>query len=361
MTDYEIREFRPDDRDGFLDLYETVFDADRDTAWFEWKYGADNPHFDGTPIYVADHDGEVVGARPFFALRMAAGETAHLALQPSDTMVHPDHRRQGLFTRMTTTAVEQYAGSEARFCFNFPNPNSRPGYMKLDWEIAAEPSTHYRLHDPAALADGLPSLAADALEAAASAYYRFRTPEAPTEARLSVRQPRDDPVETLADLYRRSTAGSDDPIHAVRDETFYEWRLAAPTRTYETYVAERDGEAVAALVVGRESRAGAPTVRVLDALAVGDAGARRAAYTALLSAMLADHRDTALVAVRGGLPEPVLRRFGFHSDASPPLSAVASTSMMVTRPIGDAGWTVGGRDLREPDSWRLTFAELDSA
>lgn len=369
MTDYEVRPYRPADREQYLDLYGTVFGASPSPEWFEWKYGADNPYVDEPAIYVAERvdgtaDGEIVGARSFFALRMAVDGERRLALQPSDAMVHPEHRRRGLFTEMTTEALAAYADREPAFCFNFPNPRSLPGNLELGWEVVGELPTHYRVHDPAALSEAVPSPVAAGLRAAASAYYRVRTPGLPRGTSPSVDR-RQAPAGTLADLYRRAPdAGEDDRrngLHAVRDETFYEWRLASPGRTYDTYVAERDGEAVAALVVGRDSRAGASTVRVLDALAVGGTAARQEAYETLLSAALADHGDAALVAARGGLPRAVLRRFGFHSDAAPPLSAVASTTTMVARPIGDAGWRVAGRDLRELDSWRLTFAELDSA
>lgn len=365
MTDYEIRPYRPRDREAYLDLYETVLGAARDPAWFEWKYGAENPYVDEPAIFVAYRDDDLVGARSFFALRMAVGDETRLALQPSDAMVHPDHRRQGLFSRMTTDALSRYADRGPAFCFNFPNPNSLPGNLKLGWEVVGDLTTHYRVHDPAALTDAVPSPLASALRAAATTFYRFRTPTA-TDAELSVGRRETDP-ETLAGLYRRTgvggarAGGRTGGIHALRDETFYGWRLAAPARSYETYVADRGGEPTAALVVARYGGAGATTVRILDALAVDEPDAEDDAYAALLGSIIEDHSDATLVAVRGGLPDAVLRRFGFLSDTSLPLSPVSSTTTMVARPIGDAGWVLDGRDLRDPDSWRLTFAELDSA
>ena len=377
MTDYEIRPFRPRDREAYLELYETVLGAARDPAWFEWKYGAENPYVDEPAIFVAYGDGDLVGARSFFALRMAVGDATRLALQPSDAMVHPEHRRQGLFSRMTTDALARYADREPAFCFNFPNPKSLPGNLKLGWEVVGDLTTHYRVHDPAALTDAQLPLAS-ALRAAATSFYRFRTPTA-TDARLSVSRRESDP-ETLAALYGRAiedaggnasgrasgratgrAEGHAGGIHALRDETFYEWRLSAPGRRYETYVADRGGEPTAALVVARNEGSGGTIVRILDALAVGESDAENDAYAALLSSVLEDHRDAALVAVRGGLPDGVLRQFGFLPDTSLPLSPVSSTTTMVARPIGDADWVLDGRDLRDPESWRLTFAELDSA
>lgn len=357
MTDDEIRPFRPADRASYLDLYGTVFGAAPDAEWFEWKYGSENPYVDEPAIFVAIRDGDVVGARSFFALRMATGGTTRVALQPSDAMVHPDHRRRGLFSELTTAALDHYADREPEFCFNFPNPQSLPGNLKLGWTVVGELTTHYRVHDPAALSTAVPSLLEAPLRASAAAYYRFRTPAPAAALDVTVHR-QEPPTETLSALYRRSQR---DGLHARRDESFYEWRLASPGRTYETYVAERGGEPTAALVIGRDARAGTSTTRVLDALAVGESATRRAAYRTLLATVLAAHDDATLVAVRGGIPVDVLRRFGFLPDTSLPLSLSSSTSTMVARPIGDAGWTVNGSDLRDPESWQLTFAELDSA
>lgn len=386
MTDYEVRPFRPADREPYLDLYETVFGARPSAEWFEWKYGTGNPYVDEPPIFVAERtgggvgaeeragdgdgaggypdgagghpDGDLVGARSFFALRTATGEATRLALQPSDAMVHPDHRRRGLFTETTTAALAHFADREPAFCFNFPNSRSLPGNLKLGWAVVDDLTTYYRVHDPAALAEAVPSPLAPLLRAAARIYNRFRTPTPPGGVDVTVHR-RDVPAGTLAAIDRR--ARDDDRLHARRDETFYGWRFDKPGRAYETYVAERGGEPTAALVVGRDDRCGVPTARVLDAPAVGAPADRREARGALLAAMLDDHGDVALVAVRGGLPPALLRRHGFLPDTSLPLSPVTSTSTMVARPLGDADWTVDGRDLRDPDSWRLTFAELDSA
>lgn len=361
MTDYEIRRFQPADRESYLELYETVFGAAPSARWFEWKYGDGNPYVDEPAIFVALRAGDLVGARSFFALRMTTGETTRLALQPSDAMVHPDHRRRGVFSDLTTAALSHYADRDPAFCFNFPNPKSLAGNLNLGWEVVEDVPTYYRVHDPGATADAGPEPLASALRSAASAYYGFRSPEASAGASVTVRRREETPAKTLADLASRSRDDEEDAISAHRDETFYGWRFESPGRSYETFIADRGGESVAALVVGRDTRSGVLTARVVDAVAVGEPADRRETYVALLRSALDANRDAAIVAVRGGLPADVLRRFGFLPDSSPLLSPVASTSTMVARPIGDAGWSVDGRDLREPDNWRLTFAELDSA
>ena len=96
-SDYGIRRFRPDDVDAFLELHRDAFGADHGREWFAWKY-EENPYVYHVPVFVAERAGDLVGARPFFALELSVNDGRHLALQPCDTMIHPDHRQRGLST-----------------------------------------------------------------------------------------------------------------------------------------------------------------------------------------------------------------------------------------------------------------------
>ncbi|WP_440772681.1 GNAT family N-acetyltransferase [Natronorubrum sp. DTA28] len=144
---YTIRSFEPSDRDALLSLYETVFEKERGADWFRWKY-AENPYVDHVPIVVADADGELVGCRAFFALELRVGDDRPIAYQPCDTMVHPEHRDRGLFSRMNEYALERYADGPPTLCFNFPNESAKPGNLKHGWKEIGTVPTYYRPQDP---------------------------------------------------------------------------------------------------------------------------------------------------------------------------------------------------------------------
>ncbi len=58
-----------------------------------------------------------------------------LAAQSSDTMTHPNFQRQGLFHSL---AIKTYALAKEngiQFIFGFPNQNSYPGFVKLQWQF----------------------------------------------------------------------------------------------------------------------------------------------------------------------------------------------------------------------------------
>jgi GNAT superfamily N-acetyltransferase len=222
-----------------------IFDPDHDREWFAWKC-ADNPYVDHRPVLVAREGDDLVGARPSFALDVFVDGQRHLALQPGDTMARPDHRRQGLFTRMTEAAIERYADGEPSFFVNFPNGQSGPSYRKLGWGRVREESTYYRVQGASAVGLGGDGGAASALSRLAggvaqpllAGYNRLRAARLGSgsgSSDVTVTRHEDVPASTLAGIDSEPAPGG---IHVARDEQFYEWRFGNPEWEYTAYVAE---------------------------------------------------------------------------------------------------------------------------
>lgn len=380
--EYVVRPFEPDDEEAFRSLFEAVLGGRASAEWFDWKYRA-NPYADHVPVLLAEADGEVVGARAFFALELRADGRAFSALQPCDTMVRRDHRRRGLFTRMTEAAIDRYA-DEADYFFNFPNHLSLPGNLDLGWEVVAERATYYRVQDPSTwVADAFsadsdeglvgtaesPGRLAEAVASAgrlvgrlgATAYLSVRDRLAPEETGVGCRWHDGVPAGLLGSL---ADAGAPRRIHVARDERFYDWRFENPRWNYETVVA-RDDSPTAALVVGRRTRRDGTTVAQLaDVVPLAGGVDRERALSALLSAVVRRHADADLLLAPGDpLPTSLLSAYGFHSDLRPPLSWVSSPTVQVARPVADDGdWTVGEREraLTDARNWLLARCEQDS-
>jgi GNAT superfamily N-acetyltransferase len=356
--DYEIRWFRPADRPAFLSLYSSVFDGERSEEWFAWKF-EENPYVDHVPVLVATNGDELVGARAFFALPVDVGGERDVALQPCDTMVHADHRRRGLFTRMTERAIERYRG-EYPFFFNFPNHLTLQGNLDLGWRIVGERTSHYRLEDPGRVAESRTNRTLVRFGAGLAApllrrYNRFRDRRAPS-ADVPVRVDSRPPVEELAALYRRAVP---EGIHAVRDEQFYRWRLDTPHWEYTTYVAEGDGGPAGAVVAGTSTDEGPERTKLIDVVPLG--AAPDPALVALLERVLSERADTAMfVAPGGAFPDALLAAFGFHADRSSIFAPVANPTTLVARSL-TGEWDRHGLSLDDPDDWLLTFAEEDSS
>lgn len=363
MEQITVRAYEAGDREQFLALNSVVWDRDRGREWLRWKY-SENPYVDHTPIFVAETDGTIVGARPLMAFRIRDGERRHLALQPADTMVHPDHRRQGVFTRMNEHAIDRYKDADVAFFFNFPNERARPGYRKLGWRTVGERPTYYRVQNPAAFIDRSPGRLFERVTAlAARGYNRARAVRSsPSGAYDVVRRP-GVPVELLVSLYERRVP---DRMHALRDERFYRWRFASPTWTRTTYVAERGDSPAAAIVARTRTTADGKTVTQFAEVVPMVGGSEWAdALSHLFERIVRDHPRSDLFAVAStSVPRDLLTAYGFHSDDRRPLVwARSHHHAMAVRPLNGEfadPRSPAERRLTDERNWLLSFGERDT-
>jgi len=360
MGEYTLRTFEPADRDAFLALYADVMGGDRDERWFDWKYAA-TPYVDHVPIFVAETDGQVVGACAFFALEMAIEGQDYLALQASDVMVAPTHQGNGLFTRLLATAMAHYERGEPSFMFGFPNEISRRVHMKNDWKAVGDHPTAYRVQRPAALTgmgteSTLERVGGALADPVASGYYRLRDASIPTAPAVSVVEHRSIPAATLTALAERAPHPG---IHARRDPQFYDWRFDNPDWDYTAYVAERDGDPVAAVVTGRSDGQPVRITKVTDVVPAPEQ-APDESLDALLARVVRDNRDADLVAAPPRLSRDRLAAFGFRGDDRLPLSPVTDPTAHDVRTL-DGDYTREGVDLTDIDNWTITFAEEDTS
>lgn len=361
---YQIRQYRPEDRAGVLELDSLVWDRDRGHEWFDWKYES-NPYIDHTPVFVVRNGQEVVGARPFMAFEMRTGDRTVTALQPSDTMVHPDHRRRGLFTRMTERAIEFYEDSDVAFFFNFPNRASLGGYEKLGWRTIEGKRTFYRVQNPDAFVPrytngGTSKVLGLVLNPLVKGYNDLQRPEESTASDVTTETVTGVDVETLSTLYERRPP---DRLHAERTPEFYEWRFSSPVWSRSTYVARVDDEPVAAMIARRRRTNDAVTVSQIVEVVPMTGGERwHEAISALLERTLDDHVSSDLIAIAGSVvPSDLLTDYGFHADDRLPLSKLSGhRCTLAARPVGDDSWTVDDYRLDQPSNWLLTYAERDT-
>lgn len=367
QEEYQTRRYRQDDVRGVLELDRAVWDRDRDPEWFRWKY-EQNPYVDEAPVFVAEQRGTIVGARPFMAFQLRAGDETRLALQASDTMVHPDHRRRGLFTRMTERALDTYGSGYPGYYFNFPNEQSRSGYEKMDWRQVRPRVTYYRVERPRAFLDG--SMAEQLIGHAAGptirGYARTRRVASSTTNQATVDVERLDgaPIQRLVSLYRQRVP---EQIHAHRTAAFFEWRFASPVWNRKTYVATVDGEDVVGLMTRtRTVDDGKVVTQVADVLPLVGGDQWQAAISVLLGAMIEDHDRTDLFSiVPAAVPRKLLTSFGFLPDDTFPLSRLTNhDKTLVTRPFdpeADGAWSWNGRALDDHTNWLVSYVEQDTA
>lgn len=361
-ANYRIRWFDSDDEEAFLALHQAALSGG-DADWFQWKYH-DNPFTSQVPILVAEsRSGAFAGARPQVPLRMRAGEETVLVLRFGDTMVHPDHRRRGVFSRLTRRALEHYRRNSPRLCFNCPNDLSRPGFLKVGGRLVTELPSYYRIQRPAAFAgnDRVGRVIGPVGRMAAGGYLAARQYGTRVPSDVRVVSHAELPVDLLASLYEQHVPSS---LHVVRDEAFLDWRYGNPRWEYTTYSASIDDRPVAAVVTGRGRDGRASVATLVDVLPLERSASRDRAVRSLLAAVVSAYSDVDIVAYNGRtILHDVLSEFGFLHDGSLPLSTVASPSTLVAYDLSDdtdEAWSVGGLDVTDPDTWNLCFTELDA-
>jgi hypothetical protein len=122
-----------------VDTLNLVFPSTpRSIKTFVWKH-YDNPQGASIITYASDStSGKVVGVRAFWRCNLNCNNKSVVAYQPCDTATHPEFRRYGLFTRMTRLAIDEAERKGTRILFNFPNAQSKPAYLKLQWKETSE-------------------------------------------------------------------------------------------------------------------------------------------------------------------------------------------------------------------------------
>lgn len=357
---YRIRPFEPADLEPFLSLYERVHGTTRSETWFAWKYG-DNPYAEGVPLLVAEHAGKLVGARPLFALPMARGDWTARARQPADAMVHPDHRRRGVFSELVERTVERCRERGIDFLFTFPNAASGGAYRKLGWDVAGTVPEGYRLHRPgrvlAVRCEGrtIPGIGAMAsgLLGLRSRLARVGRPRL-TGTRTEIHA--DIPVEALNRLYRTARP---EAIHAPRTRRFLAWRYRHPDWSYRSFLGYSEGEPVAAIVTGtRPMRTGELVTRCTDVLPLEGSPRRDAVLEVLLGDVIDAHARTALFVLPDRVPPGVRRRTGFLASTGRALAPVTDPTELMVEPLTDAA---RDRNVSNVSAWAPTFVEYDTA
>jgi GNAT superfamily N-acetyltransferase len=321
----EVRRATDGDLPAVLDLLQASLGwvPDDDYArFFAWKHH-DSP-FGRSPAWVAvdEATGDVVGFRTFSRWRFARGDRTVEAVRAVDTATHPDHQGRGIFSLLTRHALDELQASGTAFVFNTPNDRSRPGYLKMGWQLVQR----------------LPVAATPRSPAALVRLARARTPadkwSSPTGAGVPVADLLADAgaVTTLLEAARPH----DDSLRTARSPAYLAWRYGFPPLHYRAAVAP--GGVDAGVVIFRLRRRGA---------------ALEAAVCEQIVPLGDDRTASALI-------RQVLRETG--ADHAVQIGAARPTKGLL--PVPGQGPTLVWRDLVETemppaDRWSLALGDIE--
>lgn len=287
-TSLDVRRATDDDLPAVLELLQASLGWVPDDSYarfFAWKHH-DSP-FGRSPAWVAVDPAagdRVVGFRTFSRWRFARGADTVDAVRAVDTATHPDYQGRGIFSLLTRQALGELRDEGVGFVFNTPNDRSRPGYLKMGWQLVERLPVASTPRSPLSLV----RLA------------RARTPadkwSAPTDVGVPL-------AEVLADagavsaLIEAATP-DDGRLRTVRSPAYLAWRYGFPPLHYRAVVAP--GGVASGLVVFRLRRRGAALEAAVceQIVPAGDTRTGPSLVRRVLRETGADH------AVQIGRPQP---------------------------------------------------------
>jgi len=271
----QIRAAAPDDHPAIIALAARALgwrDGERDEALFRWKH-LDNP-FGPSPMWLAVDDGEIVGFRAFLRWSFDdPGAGTREAVRAVDTATHPSHRGRGVFTALTRHGLDAERERGTDFVFNTPNGQSRPGYLKLGWQVVGR----------------VPVAVVVTSAGAAARMVRAKVPAAKWSEPVLVGDAAPDVLaddEPLGALV--ASTGPARGLRTTRSPEFLRWRYGLGPLHYRVLL--RGASIDDGLAIFRVRRRGAATETTLaDVLVPG--GDRRAARDLVLAVVRATRPD----------------------------------------------------------------------
>ncbi|HEX6569441.1 MAG TPA: GNAT family N-acetyltransferase [Acidimicrobiales bacterium] len=292
----DVRQATDGDLPAVLELLQASLGWVPDDAYarfFAWKHH-DSP-FGRSPAWVAVDPGandRVVGFRTFSRWQFERGDEIVPAVRAVDTATHPDYQGRGIFSQLTRRAVDELRAEGVAFVFNTPNERSRPGYLKMGWQLV----------------ERLPVAATPRSPLALARLARARTPadkwSAPTDVGVAVADLVADEA-AVADLLGAARP-HDSRLRTRRTPAQLAWRYGFAPLHYRAVVA--DGGAAAGVVIFRLRRRGAALEAAVCEQIVPAGDERTAA--ALVRRVLRETRADHAVQIgrarpsRGRLPVP---------------------------------------------------------
>ena len=242
--------------------------------FFEWKH-RQSP-FGVSPAWVAVDGERIVGFRTFMRWEFEKNGRVLRAVRAVDTATHPDYQGRGIFSALTKAGLDAMRDKGVDFVFNTPNDNSRPGYLKMGWQVVGRLPVSVRMRTPSSAVRVL----------------RARVPadkwSSPCNAGVPALDVLRDQAGVTALLSARS---SDNGVSTRRTPAFLTWRYGfEPLRYRVMFAGQRieDG-----LVIFRVRQRGSATEVVLCDVLV-PAGDPRAAAHLTKSALRESGADYAL-------------------------------------------------------------------
>ena len=140
-----VREANEHDLDAIIQLFGICLRAEGGSPteeFWRWKHQL-NP-FGKSPVLLALDGETLVGLRAFLQWQWQWNGAFYKSFRAVDTATHPHFQGKGIFRSLTTQLWNQIQqDAPGCFIYNTPNDQSRPGYLKMGWQILGKPAAAF--------------------------------------------------------------------------------------------------------------------------------------------------------------------------------------------------------------------------
>lgn len=270
---WQVRDGNKKDLKGILSLRKVVFEEmekDKlDERFWKWEF-EEGPDGKGL-IYIAGEGNKIIGHLADLPRRFSAHAKVVRGTLSVDLMVHPDHRRKGIFAEMGRYAVQRTKNENILFTSAFPiRKETIQGFKKLGWkEIMRLPVLVYPIRFRGIVNRYLHFLPLSLFIGGIARFFYnllFLMRRRKEGKGIEIEK-----IDQLDDQFEHfwEKALSLYPIMGVRDRNYMTWRyLRHPTRTYTIYRAVEKGEMRGFIVLRKVDLLAFNSAVIVDLLAL---------------------------------------------------------------------------------------------
>ncbi|HJH26976.1 MAG TPA: hypothetical protein C5S37_09470 [Methanophagales archaeon] len=253
---WPVRTYKEGDEDEIFELTKIVL-GDRVPEKERWMKGWRWLHLDNpagiSRIWLAEHDGKIVGQYPVIMENIKVKSEIIKAAQLIDTMTHPQYRRQGIFSTLGEKALTEMENRETHLVYCFPTQQVYPLHIKSGWfdvctfQVMVKP---FNLKNILRKYFVRNKLLLNIFTAGGTLIIKafFRSKKVPDAEMSKVRKIShfDDHIN---EFWNKISNGYN--IIRIRDKKYLNWRYVdAPNANYTIYVAEEEDEICGYVVLG---------------------------------------------------------------------------------------------------------------
>jgi GNAT superfamily N-acetyltransferase len=350
-----------DNVEELVGLFNQTFGIRKSEKAWNWKYLQNPLSSNETEVIIALDKGRIVGARPFmFAEMWINGKKAKTA-QHCDTMVHPDHQRMGIFSKMGRFSIEYLQKRGIALSYGFPNSLSSKGFLKQGYEELVETEKLFKIMNPEAISYRIKNR----LLARSSSflYRRFLDRRSWDLSKDSEIFETEKSGKISSELTEIDNLRSREVIDLSRSEDYLRWRFDShPEHEYRYVLAKRNGELFGFAVISLQKQPDGMNLGLIVDHLVRDSNP--ACYETLIDRIIAEFRkqENCDIIVTWAIGEPelkklLLKKFGFKSSLRFPYGRLFPHGHMDVISLNRE--ETNKVYVHDPTNWRVTPAFHD--